>query len=437
MYYRSLISICFVLIVNFSFGQKSKLLAGPTIGHVGYDDAKVWIGYQGIGAHQFFLKDTSLNRIFEPDTLYYLSANNQVATTAHFKNLSPDTYYQIIINIQGWGYNFNNFLKTRSLTEETPKDFKIAVGSCNLILQWPFKLWWPGLKIRIHKSIENQKTDFMLWLGDNVYYMGKDYASKENMFNRQMKYRQNHQKLNDLLAAQPNYSIWDDHDFGPNDYGGYFELKDDALEVYSNFWPNPSFGLDTLPGIFFNFTYEDADFFMTGNRYYQTLENIKDREMLGSEQIKWLKNGLLNSTATFKFIAIGSQVFNTANTHESYLRYPEERDDLLNFITENKIEGVVFLTGDRHVGAVHTFERENDYTLFDFTCSPLLSPGGKIVGFWERNNPSRLEGSMITKRNYTIIEFSGEKNNRSLDILYYDKRGKLLRDYNLHENDLK
>jgi alkaline phosphatase D len=146
---------------------------------------------------------------------------------------------------------------------------------------------------------------------------------------------------------------------------------------------------------------------------------------------------LLNSNATFKFIVIGSQIFNTANVHESYLKFPEERDDLLNFITENKIEGVIFLTGDRHVSAVHTFERENDYTLYDFTSSALLSPGGKIVGIMEKNNPSRLEGSMITKKNYAVLEFSGAEKNRILDVLYYDKRGKLLREYQLHENDLK
>jgi alkaline phosphatase D len=437
MHYRSLIfSLLFLSAFTNAYTQKSRLLAGPTIGEVSHENARIWAAYQGVGNHKIFLKDTLSNKLHEPDSITSMSFNNKVAATAHFHGLKPETNYQIIIHIEGWGYHADAHIKTLHNTGEI-RDFNMIMGSCNLIMRWPMKAWWPGFKIRILKNARQENADFMLWLGDNTYYLGKDYTSLANMFNRQLKYRQHHKKLDRFLASQPNYSIWDDHDFGPNDSNSNFELKDESFEVYKSFWPHPYFGLDTLPGVFYTFNYEDAQFFMLDGRSYQTDMHIENPEFIGKGQMEWLKNELKASNAVFKFIAIGSQVLNTINNHESYLNFPEERQELLDFIGNENIKGVIFLSGDRHIGDVHFMPRQGKYTLYDFTCSPLLSPGSKLVGHWERKNPTRLEGALIKKRNYTRMYISGEPGQRKIHVDYHNVNGKKIRSYTLTEQELR
>ena len=57
--------------------------------------------------------------------------------------------------------------------------------------------------------------------------------------------------------------------------------------------------------------------------------------------MKWLEENLLNSDAPFKFIATGSQVLNPMNNKECLRDFSCEYNELLNFIAEYKINGVI------------------------------------------------------------------------------------------------
>jgi alkaline phosphatase D len=59
----------------------------------------------------------------------------------------------------------------------------------------------------------------------------------------------------------------------------------------------------------------------------------------------WLKNSLLYSSAPFKIIAMGSQAINPASPFDKWWDFPAEYDEMMNFLKENKINGVLFLTG--------------------------------------------------------------------------------------------
>lgn len=86
--------------------------------------------------------------------------------------------------------------------------------------------------------MEAEKPDFMLWLGDNTYYLFNDNKSFENMFERNMQMRAKFKHLKSFLSAVPQYAIADDHDFGPDDAGKDWRLKDTALTIFKHFWPN-------------------------------------------------------------------------------------------------------------------------------------------------------------------------------------------------------
>src|SRR5262249_29537484 len=73
------------------------------------------------------------------------------------------------------------------------------------------------------------------------------------------------------------------------------------------------------------------------------------RTVLGAAQKSWLKNGLLNSTADFKFIMNGPPI--TALQFLPYDRwdaYIAERTEILDYIVNNSIKNVIWLSTDFH-----------------------------------------------------------------------------------------
>jgi alkaline phosphatase D len=97
-------------------------------------------------------------------------------------------------------------------------------------------------------------------------------------------------------------------------------------------------------------------------------EQFDSKAQIGSTQLSWLKNKLVHSRASFKFVCVGGQFLNANTDKESYNLYKKERDEILRFIVDQKISGVFFLSGDRH----HTELLKNDevvaklgYPLYD------------------------------------------------------------------------
>jgi alkaline phosphatase D len=160
----------------------------------------------------------------------------------------------------------------------------------------------------------------------------------------------------DLTAKVPCVGIWDDHDFGPNDSDGTLPGKAESLRAFREAWANPAFGEAENPGCYFKFTRGDVDFFMLDVRYHRSPdkgEKNEQKTMLGGKQLAWLKREIAASKAKFKFIGSGS-VFESGGPLDSWTSYPAERRALLDSLRD--IEGVVFLTGDRHFTAGYQIE---------------------------------------------------------------------------------
>ena len=113
-----------------------------------------------------------------------------------------------------------------------------------------------------------------------------------------------------------HYAIWDDHDFGPNNCDGNFIAKDKSKEIFEQYWVNPNKPHED--GIYFNFTYGDIEIFMLDDRYNRD-DASTEKIMLGAKQMQWLKDGLVNSSATFKIVVAGNQVLNQYDDHESFI----------------------------------------------------------------------------------------------------------------------
>jgi alkaline phosphatase D len=323
-------------------------------------------------------------------------------------------------------------------------DFSFLSGSCNYvnepIYDRPGKPY--GGDSSIFKPMAVEKADFMLWLGDNWYTRDVDYNSNWGLW-----YRASHDRsipiLQPLLKAMPQYAIWDDHDFGPNDMGKEFILKEESRNVFVNYWANPSYG-EYGKGIYTKMSYSDADIFMLDDRTWRSSDRLEDslngqpnpnKKMYGQQQMDWLKNALAGSGATFKIIATGSQVLNPASPFDCFRKFPVEYYELMNFIKNEKISGVLFLTGDRHHSEVIKVEGLVPYPLYDITASPLTA-GTHVFGASEKNNPNRVFG-LDQKQNYAHISVTGKQKERVLTVKYKGLNGELLGEWRVGEGELK
>lgn len=343
--------------------------------------------------------------------------------------LLPGTEYRYCLTVDG-----ANALPPDTLTFRTqtlwkhrtdPPPYKLAMGSCAYINEPEYDR--PGRAYGGHygifDAIADQQPDLMLWLGDNVYLREPDWGSRSGFLHRYTHTRST-PEMQRLFRSTAHAAIWDDHDFGPNDGDASFVGAALARETFDLFWPNPTNGVPGVEGITTMFSYYDADFFLMDDRTFRVPAKVVTGEpaMLGATQLDWLIRALKYSSATFKFVAVGSQVLNTGAVYENLSTMPKERAELLRRIEEEGIKGVIFLTGDRHFTELSALNLKDGRTLYDLTTSPLTS--GPYTP--TETNTLRVEGTVVGERNFSTIEVSGAKGARSLCIRVFDGTGKQL-----------
>ena len=107
-----------------------------------------------------------------------------------------------------------------------------------------------------------------------------------------------------------------------------------------------------------------------------------------------------------------------------------------DFIKENKIRGVVFLSGDRHLTEVYKINNPDFYPFYEITCSPFTPKPYDISKKEEFNNPARLEGSLVMEQNFMNIKIQGDRKNRELVIETYNIDNELKFKYSINKSDL-
>lgn len=304
-----------------------------------------------------------------------------------------------------------------------PPDLTVAFGSCAYVNDPPFDR--PGSPygdedFGIFDTIAETKPDLMLWVGDNVYFRETDWSSESGMRARYAKSR-GIPDVQPLLATCPQYATWDDHDFGPDNSDWTNPLRGAALRTFKLFWANPGYGLEKTPGVFTRFTWSDVEFFLLDDRYHRS-PNEAPKTMWGSEQLRWLTDALTSSDHAFKVVVNGNQVWNMHSPHETAVRYNEDVKRLATVIEQRRIDGVVFLSGDRH----HTelLKVGERVPVYEFTSSPLLSGLHTEVTEQEQKNPQRVEGTFFNaERNFGLVRFTGKDAERTVTFECIDKDG--------------
>ncbi len=235
----------------------------------------------------------------------------------------------------------------------------------------------------ILKTMQESAPELVLMLGDNIY------ADTEDMELMRAKYKKLGQ--NEHFAALreqcPMLATWDDHDYGVNDGGAEYPMREEAQQIFADFWKLPTGSpVRSRPGVY------DAHIFgppgkrvqvllldtrsfrsalLTGERrvggpYYPDDDSTKT--MLGETQWMWLEEQLLKP-AEVRIIATGIQCLAEAAGQETWSNLPLERQRLFDLITKTNANGVLIVSGDRHWAEFSKVTSGVPYPIHDFTAS--------------------------------------------------------------------
>lgn len=433
----------FILLIchNLAYSQSSSpLLSGPMQGYIEMKESVIWLQTKDIAkiyAHYDDL-NTPLEEAWQTNSVY-TSPNDGNTAKLYFTNLEPGhTYrYKLFINDVQVERPFPFEFTTPQLWHKLDKmpDVRLALASCFYLNDDEYdpagKEYGGAIEVLDH--IVDKDPTAMLWLGDFVYLRPTDWWTRSGYISRYTKTRAL-PELQALLATCPHYAIWDDHEYGPNDANGSWIKKETALDVFKLFWTNHTYGYEDLPGIMTGFQQNDISVIMLDNRYNRSEQmNVGEEQILGRAQIDHLINLLKFTTSPFKLVAVGGQVLNSAKVYENHANYEAEREYLLRRIAEEKITGVIFLTGDRHHSEVMKYQDSDNAAVWEFTTSPLTAGVNTNV---TETNDYQVKGSLIQERNFSLLEVTGELGERELKITYYSSKGKKLYQYRIHQKEL-
>lgn len=281
---------------------------------------------------------------------------------------------------------------------------------------------------RIFKTMAELEPDFFLCSGDTIYADGpltetvalpggrtwrnvvtpakSKVAETLDDFRGAFAYNLLDDNLRAFAASVPQINQWDDHETHNNWYPGqiladdrYTEKRADVLaarahQAFFEWLPIAPGHRDEVGRIYRRISYGPLlDVFMLDMRTYKDPNGTDVYAdpaigILGSAQRAWLKRELAASRATWKVIAndlpLGLVVPDTPGTFEGVSQGdngpPKGRElefaEILRFVHQRAIGGIVFLTADVHYTSAHHYDPARaaigDFTPFwEFVSGPL------------------------------------------------------------------
>ena len=294
-----------------------------------------------------------------------------------------------------------------------------SFGSCNRA----------GLNPEVWKAIGLQQSDVWIWLGDIVY--GKTADSKD--LSQQYEIQNENPYYRELKEKVKIFGIWDDHDYGKNDGGKDYALKDVSRELLFNFLEIP----DTHParkrkGAYqaysFGSGYQKILLILLDNRYFkEPYKNNPDPKqryypnpglLLGESQWKWLENLLSSSDARVHLFGSGIQFLSDQHPYEKWENFPNAKARMRELILKYNVKNPVFLSGDRHIAELSKTDLTPAKSLFDFTSSGITHSYDVLQN---EINPYRIS-PLIVKRNFGQVFFDWNRSTIRFEITSADGR---------------
>ncbi|MBB6609899.1 alkaline phosphatase family protein [Pontibacter sp. Tf4] len=290
----------------------------------------------------------------------------------------------------------------------------IAFGSCNR--QDLPQVIWP--------AINQHNPDVWVWLGDNIYGDSEDMAVLKQKYDMVL----NEPGYQQLKAKASIIGTWDDHDYGLNDGGKEFKMREQSQQLFWDFIGEPAESpRRKQQGVYSAHTYGPAGkqvkVILLDSRYHRDeLKRINrvyqvnpTGDVLGEAQWQWLENELRNSKAQVHVIGNGIQVLPEEHAFEKWANFPAARQRLLDLIVKTNAPGVILISGDRHIAEISkAIVPGLPYPVYEVTSSGMTH-------VYSGNNvePNKYRvGELVNKLNFGMLRFNwGDKVNVEMQVL--------------------
>lgn len=266
--------------------------------------------------------------------------------------------------------------------------------------------------------------DALLLLGDTAYL---DPAKTVDQYRAGWAKALERSAMRDLRAAHACIATWDDHEFKDNwNRESLPEAQYEAgLQVFFESMPVPRQA--DPQRIWRSLRYGDvAEIFVLDCR---SERRPSKQEYVSRAQLDWLEAGLASSPCTFKVIlnSVPISTFSGAMfglfVDDRWEGYPAQREELLAFIEDRKIGGVLWVSGDFHLASMGRVSTKGPGQK---AIEALVGPGSQQPN----PSPSYPEPGQFdwasAVNNYAVLELNPDTGEAR--IVYRDAKDRVLAD---------
>lgn len=290
-------------------------------------------------------------------------------------------------------------------------------------------------------AINRDRPELFIFLGDNIY------GDTEDMDVMRAKYAQlgSNPGFVELNSYAKVIATWDDHDFGVNDGGVEYSMKQESKNIFLDFWKEPagSARRSQSSGIYTAYVYgppgKRVQVILLDLRWNRTpLKTVASEAendiriaqkmgpylpvtdpnpvFLGETQWRWLEEQLA-VPAEIRLIGSSLQVLPEFTGWEAWANFPQERERLFAAIGRANGGRTFLLSGDTHWSEFSRVDGAVPYPLWEMTSSGLTEE-------WKDVSPNRHRiGEYYNLANYGLIEIDWEADEPVLTFSIRDVNG--------------
>lgn len=305
----------------------------------------------------------------QEDSVDLVEGHGQIEITG----LDTDTAYSIMF-LSADGSSRSQV--TRFRTALSDDDWRIVTFGATSCLGG--NLPWPNLT-----RAKDDQYDFFCMLGDTVYAN----ATSKSRYWDYWDYALKQDGLYDLFSSCSVVSTWDDHEivnnFNWNEFPDAQERFENALWAFRRGLPQRQ-GPDGQ--IWHKISHGKVlDIFVLDCRGER-----RGTKYISDEQMDWLKEELQASNARFKImmnsvpITDYEALLQSTEADDRWQGFSEQRLEILGFIEDSTVEGLLWITGDFHMGCISKVGAIGDVgsSMYEVMAGPsgsFLNPIGDFI----------------------------------------------------------
>lgn len=307
------------------------------------------------------------------------------------------------------------------------------LGSCNLHTLGELQSPDEAFKT-LARVAESDSADFMIHCGDQIYYDIPNPIKPPSIEEYREKYLDawsDSRPTRKFLTMLPQYMILDDHEM-KNDFSndmdtGWFgarpsDIRALSLKVYREFQHIRHPQHDDTQALYYEFAFGQYPFFVLDTRTERYTEKPRGKnEIISEGQLAAFKNWLTTHKAAVKF-AVTSVPFvaepRSSEDKWSAEAFLKQREEILQHLLTNQIDGLTFLTGDMHCSyhaQMDITDAKTKVTVHELMSSPINQlHKSSFHAFHSKKTTSWKSGAFKTTSSIDSKEFYGKHSNAML-----------------------